>query len=69
MVVVGSQRRSTFDAQVASLQRTWAHDLAVGVPSPSITPLQTRLRKQRPQDDWWCPVWWSADGQGLHRRR
>jgi len=65
MVVVGSQRRSTFDAQVASLQRTWAHDLAVGVPSPSITPLQTRLRKQRPQDDWWAPVWWSADGQGL----
>ena len=65
LVVVGSQRRSTFDSQVASLQRTWAHDLAVGVPAPSITPLQARLRKQRPQDDWWAPVWWTTDGQGL----
>lgn len=65
MVVVGSQRRSTFNSQVASLQRTWAHDLAVGVPSPSITPLETRLREQRPQDDWWAPVWWTTDGQGL----
>jgi lipoprotein-anchoring transpeptidase ErfK/SrfK len=65
MVVVGSQRRSTFDAQVASLQRAWAHDLAVGVPSPGITPLESRLRKQRPQDEWWAPVWWTTDGQGL----
>jgi lipoprotein-anchoring transpeptidase ErfK/SrfK len=65
IVVVGSQRRSTFDSQVGSLQRTWAHDLAVGVPSAGITPLETRLRKQRPQDDWWAPVWWTTDGQGL----
>jgi lipoprotein-anchoring transpeptidase ErfK/SrfK len=65
MVLVGSQRRSAFDSSVASLERTWAHDLAVGVPAPSITPLQSRLRKQRPQDDWWAPVWWTGDGQGL----
>jgi len=65
MVLVGSQRRSSFDAQVAGLERTWARDLAVGVPSASITPLESRLRAQRPQDDWWAPVWWTSDGRGL----
>jgi lipoprotein-anchoring transpeptidase ErfK/SrfK len=62
---VGSQRRTTFDAQAASLQRTWAHDLAVGVPAASITPLRSRLREQRPEDEWWAPVWWTTDGHVL----
>ena len=65
MAAVGSQRRTTFDAQATSLQRTWAHDLAVGVPAASITPLQSRLREQRPQDEWWAPVWWTTDDQRL----
>jgi hypothetical protein len=65
MVAVGSQRRTTFDAQAASLQRTWAHDLAVGVPAASITPLQSSLRRQRPQDEWWAPVWLTTDGRTL----
>jgi hypothetical protein len=63
--LAGSERRTAFDAQAASLQRTWAHDLAVGVPAGSITPLQSRLREQRPQDEWWAPVWWTTDGQSL----
>jgi len=63
--VGGSQRRTTFDAQAATLQRIWAHDLAVGVPAASITPLQSRLREQRPEDKWWAPVWWTTDGQSL----
>ena len=61
----GAQRRSNFDAQAATLQRTWAHDLAAGVPAASITPLQNRLRAQRPEDEWWAPVWWRSDGQSL----
>ena len=65
MAGVGSQRRITFDAQAASLQRTWAHDLAVGVPAASITPLRSRLREQRPEDEWWAPVWWTTDGHVL----
>jgi lipoprotein-anchoring transpeptidase ErfK/SrfK len=65
MAGVGSQRRITFDAQAASLQRTWAHDLAVGVPAASITPLHSRLREQRPEDEWWAPVWWTTDGHVL----
>ncbi|MGD1053180.1 MAG: L,D-transpeptidase [Candidatus Dormibacteria bacterium] len=63
--VVGSQRRTTFDAQAASLQRTWAHDLAVGVPATSIAPLRSRLRRQRPVDEWWSPAWWTTTGQSL----
>ena len=65
LAVAGSQRRTTFDAQAASLQRTWAHDLAVGLPAASITPLRSRLREQRPEDEWWAPVWWTTDGQVL----
>jgi len=65
LVGVGAQRRTTFDAQAASLQRTWAHDLAVGVPAASITPLRSRLREQRPEDEWWAPVWWTTDGHVL----
>jgi lipoprotein-anchoring transpeptidase ErfK/SrfK len=65
MAAVGSQRRTTFDYQATSLQRTWAHDLAVGVPAASITPLQSRLREQRPQDEWWATVWWTTDDQRL----
>ena len=62
---VGSGRRTTFDARAASLQRTWAHDLAVGVAAASITPLRSRLREQRPEDEWWAPVWWTTDGHVL----
>ena len=65
LAVVGSQRRTSFDAQAASLQRTWAHDLAVGVPAASIVPLRSRLREQQPEDEWWAPVWWTTDGHGL----
>jgi hypothetical protein len=65
MAGVGSQRRTTFDDQAASLQRNWAHDLAVGVPTASITPLRSRLREQRPEDEWWAPIWWTTDGHVL----
>src|ERR1039458_3486228 len=63
MAGVGSERRTTFDARAASLQRTWTHDLAVGVPAASITPLRSSLRRQRPQDEWWAPVWLTTDGR------
>ena len=65
MTYVGSERRSNFDAGAVSLERTWSHDLAVGVPASSIAPLRTRLRAQRPADQWWAPVWWTTDGQTL----
>ena len=47
--VGGSQRRTTFDAQAATLQRIWAHDLAVGVPAASITP--KAMMPHRPTGD------------------
>jgi hypothetical protein len=65
MISIGAARRSTFDTQAASLERTWAHDVAVGVPDSSIAPLRSRLREQRPQDQWWALVWWTTDGQSL----
>ena len=65
VLVVGSGRRTAFDAQVASLQRTWASDVAGGVPEASLAPLRNQLQRQRPQDQWWAPLWWTTDGSGL----
>ncbi|HXZ98835.1 MAG TPA: L,D-transpeptidase [Candidatus Binatia bacterium] len=61
-VLVDSHRRSSFAAAAASLQRAWARDLAAGVPEASIDPLQKQLQTQRPQQDWWAPVWLTSDG-------
>jgi len=65
LTVAGSGRLTSFDTQAASLERTWVHDVAVGVPATSITPLKNRLREQRPPDEWWAPVWWTTNGQSL----
>jgi hypothetical protein len=63
--LVASHREASFDAQAAALSRTWTQDLAAGVPASGITPLQNRLRSQRPPDQWWSPVWLTTDGSGL----
>jgi hypothetical protein len=63
--MVGSDRTTSFDAQATSLQQTWTHDIAVGVPAASIAPLRTRLATKRPKGEWWAPVWWTGDGQSL----
>jgi hypothetical protein len=65
MTVVGSDRSSAFDAQAASLEQTWTHDVAVGVPASSIAPLRARLSAKRPRGQSWSPIWWTTDGQGL----
>jgi lipoprotein-anchoring transpeptidase ErfK/SrfK len=65
MAVVGADRRTAFDAQAATLQRAWTRDIAVGVPASSIAPLRIRLAKQRPDGQWWAPVWWTTNGQSL----
>jgi lipoprotein-anchoring transpeptidase ErfK/SrfK len=62
--LLGEQRVSSFASQAASLERTWTHDIAVGVPAASITPLRTQLRSERPQDGWWA-LWWTTDGSAL----
>jgi lipoprotein-anchoring transpeptidase ErfK/SrfK len=63
--LVGSGRRTSFDAEAAGLERTWAHDVAVGVPASSIAPLRSRLHEQRPPDQWWAPAWWTTNGLAL----
>ncbi len=63
--LVAAHRQSEFDAQASSLQRTWTHDVSVGVPGSSIQPLQSELRAQRPHNDWYSPVWLSTDGSAL----
>lgn len=66
--LISEQRSASFDAGAGRLQRTWAHDLAVGVPATGIAALRTELRTQSPQGGWWSPAWWSSDGSALLAR-
>jgi hypothetical protein len=67
-VLVSAHRQAAFASAAASLRRTWAQDLAAGVPASSIASLEKQLRSQQPDAAWWSPLWWTSDGASLISR-
>ena len=66
--LIAEQRSASFAARAGQLQRTWAHDLAVGVPASGIAPLRAELGAESPRGGWWSPAWWTTDGSSLLAR-
>src|SRR5437868_3414201 len=66
ITAVAAGRQSSFSVRAAALERTWTHDVAVGVPVSSVTPLRQQLQQsQDTSASWWSPHWWGDTGQAL----